>query len=379
MSPDAKPSEPRTVLIIDDDPTVRIGLERLLEARYRIETRDCFEDGFLFLKRQRPDAVILDLCLPDRHGLDGLSAIRKFDKKLPVLILTGYPSMDSAVTALRNGATDYLEKPVSAGILEERLKCALGQSGHRLKSPTKTIQTTQQELSPDSEDILEMLHDFSNPLTALSLSIQMLPYTLSDTKDLSRGEFSNLLDNTSQEMANSVHYLMTLVEFWRDTELRRRRNHPPVHVGDILKKLQEQTSNKISATGIEFSCVNQSTEPLYVRLDTLLLLRALNNLVENAIAAAPQETGRISVVAKSAGSRCILIVQDNGHGVSTEDMPHLFTKNWTTKTDGTNHGLGLPLVEKTIRRLDGSVFFCSRENHGSSFALNLPRASAGPS
>lgn len=362
-----------TVLIIDDDPGVRIGLERLLDAKYQVETRDCFEEGFSFIKQHQPDAVILDLCLPDRPGLEGLSVIRKFDHTLPVLILTGYPSMDSAVTALRTGATDYLEKPVPASVLEQRLKSALTRSGHKLKSPTRILdQSPKPVTSTESEDILEMLHDFSNPLTSLSLLVTMLPHTSDQSRGTSPEESGNPLDNISAEMANSVHYLMTLVDFWRDTELRRKRDQPPVSVDKILRMLQKQTLNKIRAAGIEFSCLVQGSEPIYVRLDPVLLLRILNNLVDNAIAASPPKTGKISVVAKRVGSRCIIIVQDNGHGIAQEHMPHLFKKNWTTKTTGTNHGLGLSLVEKIVRRIQGSVFFCSQENKGSSFVINLP-------
>ena len=102
------------ILVVDDEPKICRLLEQLLEREgYSVTT--C-PDGAAALKaivRSRPDLVITDLKMPGMDGLELASLARSLDPDLPVVLVTGYASMETAVKALREGISDYVTKPFS--------------------------------------------------------------------------------------------------------------------------------------------------------------------------------------------------------------------------------------------------------------------------
>ncbi len=102
------------ILVIDDEADIRGSLELLLTLeRYAVSTAATGAEGIRAAERFPHDLVLLDLMLPDRSGLEVLEELRKMDKSLPVLMLTAYGSVETAVKALRLGADNFLTKPWS--------------------------------------------------------------------------------------------------------------------------------------------------------------------------------------------------------------------------------------------------------------------------
>ena len=105
----AKPN----VLIVDDDEVVRLShLRSLQSACCDIEAVGDGEDALRIMEQQSFDVVLLDLRMP---GMDGMSVLRAIKQKWPeseVIVITGYPTLETAKEAVRLGAYDYLAKPV---------------------------------------------------------------------------------------------------------------------------------------------------------------------------------------------------------------------------------------------------------------------------
>src|SRR5438045_1306057 len=109
-------NEPRSkarVLVVDDEASARSGLERLLKQDgYSV---DVAADGVAALEvacERPPDVVVTDLKMPGMDGLQLLGKIRGQDADLPVIVVTAFGDVSSAVSAMRAGAEDYLTKPV---------------------------------------------------------------------------------------------------------------------------------------------------------------------------------------------------------------------------------------------------------------------------
>src|SRR6516225_3791471 len=101
-----------SVLIIDDEVAIREPLETLLEFEgYAVESAETGEDGLARLGERPFDLVLLDFALPDRNGLDVLADIRSRDPRLAVIMITAYGTVDNAVRAMQNGATNFIQKP----------------------------------------------------------------------------------------------------------------------------------------------------------------------------------------------------------------------------------------------------------------------------
>ncbi len=115
-----------TVLVVDDEPRIRRIVEMALGDRgYRVLTSPSAEDAHDVLSRESVDAVVTDLQLPGRSGLELLSQIRRDRPGLPVILVTAFGTVESAVEAIKAGAFDYVLKPFSVEELEALVERAL--------------------------------------------------------------------------------------------------------------------------------------------------------------------------------------------------------------------------------------------------------------
>ncbi len=107
------------ILIVDDEPDlVAISSELLQAAGYETVTASSAEPALEAVRTRRLDAVVSDIRMPGLSGIELLRAVRRFDPDLPVVLLTGSPTLESAIQALEYGAIQYIPKPVSSGALE---------------------------------------------------------------------------------------------------------------------------------------------------------------------------------------------------------------------------------------------------------------------
>jgi DNA-binding NtrC family response regulator len=118
------------ILVVDDEPVVRNGISRLLAARDTdAVTASDGEEALDFLRHQSFDLVLLDIKMPGPDGVQVLKQIRSKYPQTPVVMITGYPTIDTAVECIKLGALDYLVKPFQAGDLDAVLKKIVRQDG----------------------------------------------------------------------------------------------------------------------------------------------------------------------------------------------------------------------------------------------------------
>jgi two-component system KDP operon response regulator KdpE len=118
-------ARPLTVLVVDDEPAIRRFLKTSLKAaEYRVVEAADAAGALAALAAEKPDLLILDLGLPDRSGLDLISALRR-DAAVPIIVLSARDDERAKVEALDRGADDYLSKPFGMAELMARLRAAL--------------------------------------------------------------------------------------------------------------------------------------------------------------------------------------------------------------------------------------------------------------
>jgi UDP-3-O-acyl N-acetylglucosamine deacetylase len=114
------------VLIVDDEPGILETLSRILEDEgFRVATTGSGVEALEIYRRQRPAVVFLDIWLPDRDGLETLYSLRELDPEARVIMISGHGTAPTAVKAIKMGAFDYLEKPLSYDRTVEALHGAL--------------------------------------------------------------------------------------------------------------------------------------------------------------------------------------------------------------------------------------------------------------
>jgi two-component system nitrogen regulation response regulator GlnG len=120
--------QPR-LLIVDDEPNLVFSLEQGLQSPdLEIVTAATARQGIEMVAATRPDAVVLDVRLPDMTGLDAFDQMRRIDARLPVIIVTAFATSETAIEAMKRGAFEYLLKPLDLPQLRSVVARALEQS-----------------------------------------------------------------------------------------------------------------------------------------------------------------------------------------------------------------------------------------------------------
>lgn len=115
-------------LVVDDEAVIRDGIKRVLEGdQYEVETCSSGYKAIEQLQKKDYGLVITDLKMPGMDGIEVLKAVKALQADIPVILITGYASVDTAVEAIKNGASDYISKPFSPDLLLEKVKNALNQ------------------------------------------------------------------------------------------------------------------------------------------------------------------------------------------------------------------------------------------------------------
>ena len=113
MTPDSTWTEPPHVLTVDDEAVVCESIRRVLtEEGYNVTVATSARAGLDIIRKQHIDLLLLDIRMPDMDGIDCLRETRAISPETEVIMVTGYATIDTAVEAVKLGATDYLQKPV---------------------------------------------------------------------------------------------------------------------------------------------------------------------------------------------------------------------------------------------------------------------------
>ncbi|MHC4470398.1 MAG: response regulator transcription factor, partial [Planctomycetota bacterium] len=114
-----------TILVIEDDPSILLGLRKNLEYEgYRVLVARDGEEGLEMAFDARPDLILLDIMLPHVNGFEICKAVRKHEPTLPILIISAKDQETDKITGLDLGADDYIAKPFSVKELIARVKSA---------------------------------------------------------------------------------------------------------------------------------------------------------------------------------------------------------------------------------------------------------------
>jgi DNA-binding NtrC family response regulator len=135
------------ILIIDDDRAFRVGTGALLaDEGYEVETASGGEEGLARLQQDHFELVLLDLKMGGRSGLSVLEEIRRSGNAVPVLMLTGYGTVDTAVQALKLGADDYITKPCDNQALRSKIRVILAKRSPVLGAGASRIVATSRQM-----------------------------------------------------------------------------------------------------------------------------------------------------------------------------------------------------------------------------------------
>jgi two-component system, OmpR family, response regulator MprA len=140
------------ILVIDDDRALRDALRRTLSvAGYEVDLAEGGQQGLTRVASSRPDAIVLDLGMPDVDGLEVCRRLRRAGDRIPILMLTARDAIENRIDGLDAGADDYLVKPFDVGELKARLRALLRRAGTEAGAGALTFEELR--LDPDRHGV----------------------------------------------------------------------------------------------------------------------------------------------------------------------------------------------------------------------------------
>jgi FixJ family two-component response regulator len=163
------------VHVVDDDELARTGTARLLGAAgFEVRTYPTAGEFLAAVTPDAPGCVILDVQLPDQHGLDIQLALADRAVPLPVIFVTGYGQIPDSVRAIQRGAVDFLTKPIAGDILLAAVSRALAQdaAGRQERARRDSLRARYERLTPREREVfLHLIRGQLNKQVAADLQI----------------------------------------------------------------------------------------------------------------------------------------------------------------------------------------------------------------
>lgn len=207
-----------------------------------------------------------------------------------------------------------------------------------------------------------MAHEIKNPLTALKTFSEYLPKKMNDKEFLEK--FAPIINNEVNRIDSLVHELL---DFAKPAPLQLK----PTEVHTLLDNTLEFLSNDLLKHKIALSKSYRLPKDLLLKIDPNQFKQAILNILLNSIEAMPSG-GELSITtSQSTNAECISIkIQDNGVGISQEDLTHIFDPFFSKKDGGT--GLGLSITHEIIKNHNGRIFVEGKIGSGAAFIIELP-------
>lgn len=175
MSGGTNVTKTRSIYLVDDDSQIRKALTFLLKASGYVVRASSGGRSFLAdVPHLSGGCVLLDMNMPDLNGLQVIEALGSRIKAFPVVMMTGHGDIATAVTAMKMGASDYLEKPFSANLLSDTLALVFEalDAGQAEQSESETAVTRVARLSMRERDVMRGLAaGYSNKIIAYRLNL----------------------------------------------------------------------------------------------------------------------------------------------------------------------------------------------------------------
>jgi two-component system, sensor histidine kinase and response regulator len=370
------------VLVIDDEMGPRESLRMLLKPNYQVYTADNVEAGLRILREKKPDAVISDIRMPGTNGIDGLRKIREIDPHVAVIMLTGFGALETAKEALRLGANDYISKPFDAREMREVIgrnveRTRIQRTGVNAAAEIKELNNRllkelaqKERLASLGQASAEFVHDLGNPLTIVWGYVQLL------AKKLEESEKENGTTNeTSAKELNiieqNVRLCRELLTMWQSYGSVEASPHKPISVSGIVREVVKGVGPMAVQNGVELQC-NICDDPCTLLGDSVQIMRAIQNVIINAIQASSEKKGSVAVSCMRKDFYVDVRVEDTGYGIAPAQMAKIFDPYFTTKQGKSGTGLGLYITKKVVEDHNGSIKVDSTPRIGTTFTIRLP-------
>jgi len=371
------------LLVTDDEEGMRRGVVRALrhftvglpdvggEVGFVVEEAATGEEALERIQAAPPDILLLDHKLPGVSGLDVLDRLSGRTGDLLTIMITAYASLETAVSAIKRGAYDFLAKPFTP----EELKDVVRKAAHRLILARQARRVAEEKRQVRFQLISVLAHELKAPLAAVEGYVRIV-------RDRAAGPdlaaYDSMIDRTLVRIDGMRKLIGDLLDVTRIESGRKRRDLAPVNVGEVAAAAIETAAS--AARERAGTITLHADRPVVLKADRGEIEMILNNLVSNAVKY-NRDGGRVDVTVEAKDGAVVLTVADTGIGLKPEDAERLFADFVRIKNEQTagilGSGLGLSIVRKLAGLYHGTATVQSQPDVGSTFTVVLRESEEG--
>ena len=391
------------ILIVDDDPGMLTALRSLFESDgYEAVTVEDGRQAVDLMKSESFDLLLSDVRMSPMDGIELLKAAKSIQPNLPVVMLTAYASIGTAVEAVKLGALDYIQKPLNMDKLlisarraveygqtvaenlnlaadNDRLEQAVAERTEELRKSLKELEVSFEDLkrAEKARDALVhmIVHDINNPLLTISLSTQMIASAI-EKGALTEEELRSRLKLMERPLARLQAMSADILYVYKIEDGKMEVKLTPVSISELASLVEKEAGLLAERADMEL-VFDPVPADLVVHADRNILLRILHNHLGNAFKYVPPG-GQVRFGAERKGDRALLTVADNGPGIPDDFKDQVFDKFAQADLHNiegrSGVGLGLAFCKIASEAMGGRVWVESEEAQGTVFGVELKAA-----
>ncbi|MCA9733936.1 MAG: sigma-54-dependent Fis family transcriptional regulator [Deferribacteres bacterium] len=140
----------KTILIVDDEPNIHYSFKKIFPQDYTILSAHDGQTGIEKMQQEKPDVIVMDVKMPGMGGLEALTKMKEIDARIPVIMMTAFGTLNTAITAMKNGAFDYMLKPFDV----EKMRSVIRKALHNSEQMRRNVSLSTKKESEESGDLI---------------------------------------------------------------------------------------------------------------------------------------------------------------------------------------------------------------------------------
>ena len=362
-----------SILIVDDEKTNILYLNRILSADYDIYTAKDGAKGIKLANDYSPDLILLDIVMPGMDGYEVLSVLKESEKTkaVPVIFITGLTGDENETKGLALGADDYISKPFNDEIVRLRVRNQI-----KIIKQMRTIiskELAEYKSRAKAEFLSRMSHEMRTPMNAI-MGITTVAQ-MEDDINIIQSQLK-AIEHSSRSMLNLIDDMLDIANI---NDEKATLVYSDFNIRAMVRAVLDQTKEIKKQKKQSLSVDIDADVPEIIYADEKRLFQVLNNLLSNSVKfTGVQGQIQLKISAGENNGETVALrfeVADNGIGINKTQQEKIFLlfeqADESKNRNFEGAGSGLFIAKHIVEMMGGQIWVESEPGQGSKFVITV--------